>query len=117
MKALSLKKLLGAITNYHVMKSATPTKTNSSVWISGSITCLRRGDVVTVKFNQVSFGAVSQRTDFALIPDGFIPSTETGGLLDSSSLWVFCRPTGTIAVNPLSATATHWGTVTYLASN
>lgn len=92
----------------------TPTR-SGSIWQSGSISIARRGDVVSVKFSGVTLAAVSTRTDFAIIPDGFRPWTEIGMIMDGGAPWVFCRPNGTIAVNQTSA-ITFWGCVTYLVA-
>lgn len=94
---------------------STPTKTNSSVWISGSIELIKVGQIVTVKFNGVNFGATSTRTNFATIPEAYRPLTETGGMFDSSTIWFFVRPgDGSIAINQAAA-GQRWGTVTYIA--
>ena len=91
----------------------TPTNTDSSVWQSGAINIYKRGNVVTVKVNGVTFGATSARTEFATIPEGYRPITETGGMFDSSNVWFFCRPNGTIAINQAAA-GQRWGAITYL---
>lgn len=92
---------------------ATPTKTNNSVWISGSIELIKVGQMVTVKFNGVNFGATSTRTSFATIPEAYRPLTETGGMFDSSTIWFFVRPDGSIAINQ-AASGQRWGAVTYI---
>lgn len=97
-------------------ESTSVTKTNSSVWQSGEIRLYKRSNIVTLKFNATVFGATSTRTDFATIPEAYRPITETGGMFDSSAIWFFVRPNGTVAINQAAA-GTRWGTVTYIAQN
>lgn len=114
MKAVSIRELIKKVLAFGTISTAVPTKTNSNVWKSGTITLYRRSGLVTVKFNAVVLGTVSARTDFAIIPEGYRPIVETGGILDSSNLWFFCRPNGTLAINPVTASTTVWGAVTYM---
>lgn len=112
---LKLKEVLAKLLVY---TQAYPTITNHTVYDdrqgTDKIVILKRGGVATVKFNGVQLSSVNSRTDFALIPEGFRPITETAGLFDSTVIWFFVRPTGTIAINPTASSSTYWGTVTYL---
>lgn len=62
---------------YNGVDYATPTKTDSNVWISGTISLRRRNGIVQIKLDGAVFGAVTDRTTFATIPVGYRPATES----------------------------------------
>ena len=92
------------VTNWNVVDSSN----------TGGLVAIRKGGTGTIKLNGVKFKATSSRTNFATIPVGFRPATETAMLVDSSNTcWFFCRPDGSVAIQGAAA-ATYWGACTFL---
>lgn len=112
-----LDKVLPFLDDWTELKQKNLTVTNWNVVDStstGTMIALRRGGVVTIKFNGVKLKATSGRIDFATIPEGFRPPTEVANVFDQTSIWFFCRPNGTIAVQN-SLASTYWGAITFVA--
>ena len=98
------------------------TKTNSSKWTGGTITCFRKGNCCTVKFSGVAHPQITARTTIGTIPSGYRPPSEveiimcnvsSSGVVTNGSVVKFLVETnGEIKIDP-TASGTVWATLTY----
>ena len=119
---LDVKKLLtkmianGCFNN----SSVNATKTNSTAWTGGTITCFRKGHCCTVKFNGVAHPKITSRTTIGTIPSGYRPPNEVEAIMTNvtsvgevnSAVKFLVETNGDIRIDPTNAN-TVWATLTY----
>ena len=112
----------GAVQHRVIPNDATvnATKTNSTAWTGGTITCYRKGNCCTVKFSGVAHPQITSRTTIGTIPSGFRPPNEVEVIMTNvtsaggvnSAVKFLLETNGEIRIDPTNAN-TVWATLTY----
>lgn len=101
------------IPNPQKVDYATPTRTEGSIWTSGTISLRKCNGIVQIKLDGAVFSAVSQRTTFATIPEEYRPLTESY-FKDESGYSLLIDASGNFKTGQRAA-GTVWGTGMYIA--
>lgn len=101
------------IPNPNAVTSASPSKTDASVWTGGSIMLRKCNGIVQIKLEAVVFSTITERKTFAQCPDGYKPLTESY-FKDNSGITILIDTGGNIKTEARSSTTT-WGTGMFIA--
>lgn len=100
---------------YESVQYATPTKTDSSIWVSGTVSLRRKNGVVQIKIDGATFGTISNRATFATVPSGWEPATETYFFDSAGNRSYLIKTNGEIQANA-QGSGQVWGTGMYLTA-
>lgn len=101
------------ITNPATVNYTTPTKTDSSIWTGGTISLRKCNGIVQIKLDGAIFSAVTNRSTFATIPEGYRPATESY-FVDESGYRLLVDTNGNLKTGERSA-GTTWGNGMWIA--
>ena len=108
----NMDKIEGGIDKPYIV-TGTPSKPSGSKWTSGTISLRKRGGIVQIKMDGAVLSAISTRETIAVVPEAFVPATETYFYSADLTRTYLVDTSGNLKANAQSA-GTVWATGCYI---